>query len=241
MYKKLSKDWRWWGNFCAAVLVVAAIMLATAALRAEGTKDQADKGQTSVAQRISDLTAFINEGNIVLFHNELMDSQREADDPRSDPKKLVKFIIDIWEQNKASLPNLNWQNAVKDEFRVSVAAIITLGIRDGWIDYDQEEINRFFRDRVTANNSHVWTMAILYLAVGGNDEDAALFKRLSLSGTERVSRMAIRALGMLCSLAGKAALTQLESELSDADRRAMVAENLRLYYGDGPVKRCHSY
>jgi hypothetical protein len=216
-------------------------MAATAAFGEERVNDQVDKGQTSVAQRISNLKAFLNDGNIPLFHNELMDLQLEAYEPRGDPKEMVQFIIVIWEQNEESLPDLNWQNAKKDEFRASIAAAITLGIRDGWIEYDQEEINRYFRERVTVENSHVSRMAIMHLAIGGNDEDAGLFKQLSLSETERVSRSAIRALGMLCSRAGKEALVQLESELSDPDLRALAVENLRLYYGDAPVKRCYRY
>lgn len=232
-------NWSWRSPFRVSIFVVAAIMAATTALGAESVNNQVDSGQTSVARLISSLETFINDNNIVLFHNDLMDSQREAFDANSDTKELARFIIDIWEQDQASLPDLNWQNAKKDEFRVSIAAIITLGNRDGWIDYDQREINQFFRERVTADNSHVAIMAMLHLAVGGDDEDAVLFKKLSLSEEEAVGRRAIRALGMLCSPAGEEALKQLESEMSDTGGRARVAETLQLYYGDGPVKRCY--
>lgn len=223
------------------VFVVSAIMTATAALSAQSAHDQAGNGQRAVAQRIASLKTFLNNGNVPLFHNELTDSLREALDPGSDPTELARFIIELWEQDQRSLPDVNWENAKKDEFRVSIAAIITLGIRDHWIDYDQEEINQFFRERVTAENPHVSTMAILHLAVGGNDKDAGLLKQLSLSHTGGVARLAIRALGMLCRPAGKEALLQLESELSDQNLRARVAENLRIYYGDGPVKRCYDF
>lgn len=241
MYGQSTIKWVWRMRLSFWVFVIAAIMTATAALGAQSAHDRADNGQNAVEQRIARLKTFLNDGNVPLFHNELTDSLQEALDPDSDPSELAQFIIALWEQDERSLPDVNWASAKKDEFRVSIAAIITLGIRDHWIDYDQEEINRYFRERVTAEDPHVSTMAILHLAVGGNDRDAGLFKQLSLSHTGRVARLAIRALGMLCRPAGKEVLSQLESELSDQDLRARVAETLRLYYGDGAVKRCYDF
>jgi hypothetical protein len=214
-----------------AVFAIVAIMATMPALGAESD-------YTAVERRISDLKTFINDGNVVLFHNELMEFQGEAFSAGSARKVYAQFIFDVWEQDTASHSDLNWQNAGKDEFRVSIAAVITLGIRDGWIDFNQEEINRYFRARLTVDNPHVSLMSTLHLAVGGNDEDAMLFKELSLSETEHLARRAIKALGMMCRPAGEESLKQLASELPDSKRRALVIETLERYYGDGPALRC---
>jgi hypothetical protein len=160
-------------------------------------------------------------------------------DANNDTKDLVRFIVAIWEQDEPSIPDLDWENAGKEEFRVSAAAFITLGVRDGRINYDQDKLNQYFREKIKSDSPHIAMMAILHLGVGGSDEDAALFKKLSQSEQGPLARMAIRSLGMLCSSAGEAALEQLVSELPNEDNRELASETLEKYYGNGPVLRCY--
>ena len=234
MFGKDIKNEPWRVSARLGVYVIAAIMAAMTAMTAEG-----GNGQEPVEMRISALKTFIDDGNFVLFHNELMDSQRDADDPTIDTTELARFIVDIWDKNKSAIPDLNWQNATKDEFRIPIAGIITLGIRGRWIDYDQDKINQFLRGKVRADHPFVSTGAISHLGIGGDDKDALLFKELSLTETGQVSRSAIRALGSLCSPAGKQTLIELESEISDAEGRALVAKIFKRYYSDERVMHCY--
>lgn len=194
--------------------------------------------------RISSLKTFIDDGNFVLFHNELMKSQRDVLDSTNRPKAsahiMADFITNLWEVDESALPDLNWRNAREDRYRISVAAIITLGIRDGWISLDQAPINRYLRSKAeTADDAYIQALAISYLAVGGGDEDVVLFKRLSSSETRSVSRSAVYALGLLCSPAGEKALKQIQSEASGSDERAWAAKTLGKFYGEGRSRRCY--
>lgn len=225
--------------FRISVIAMATVLVTWPALSTGGDDQLLSVASDSPAgQRIADLKTFINDDNVVLFHNEMMEFQGEAFSAGRARMDYVQFIFDLWELDPASHADLNWGNAGKDEFRISVAAVIAIGIRDGWVEFDQEEINRYFRARLTADHPHVSLMAMIYLSVGGNDEDALLFKKLSLSKPESMARQAIKALGRMCRPSGEESLKQLESELRDGERRALVAETLKLYYGDGPASRC---
>lgn len=189
-------------------------------------------GGASADTEVGIIKKYINNGNHIGFHNELNEIRKNIEVGIVNPEEVANFLVSLWEKDKTTLTDIDWNNINRATFRVSLAGNMMLMVRDGGLVYDTSDLQEYLRGEIKNQNEPTAYLAIHHLALARNKNDIEGFHVLARSESLMIFRAAITALGIVCRTEAKNALQDIESVLLNQDRITHVKNTLERYYGN---------
>lgn len=136
--------------------------------------------------------------------------------------QILPFLVDLWSNQKAKHPELQWEIINSDIVRVDIANVLLQAQRNGRIQIDDDEFYEFLARLIESSDVQVAQNAILTLSL--IDEARSVEKILSASNRKNrwTFRSSFLALTSMCHPSAEKALDQLE--ILAKDDRETTAE-----------------
>lgn len=136
--------------------------------------------------------------------------------------QILPFLVDLWSNQKAKHPELQWEIINSDIVRVDIANVLLQAQRNGRIQIDDDEFYEFLARLIESSDVQVAQNAILTLSL--IDKARSVEKILSASNRKNkwTFRSSFLALTSMCHPSAEKALDQLE--ILAKDDRETTAE-----------------
>jgi|CXWL01.1.fsa_nt_gi hypothetical protein len=129
--------------------------------------------------------------------------------------QILPFLVDLWSNQKAKYPELQWEIINSDIVRVDIANVFLQAQRNGRIQINDDELYEFLEKLLGSSDLQVAQNAILTLSL--IDEPRSVEKILSAANRKNkwTFRSSFVALTSMCHPAAEKALDQLEVLVKD--------------------------
>jgi hypothetical protein len=129
--------------------------------------------------------------------------------------QILPFLVDLWSNQKAKYPELQWEIINSDIVRVDIANVLLQAQRNGRIQINDDELYEFLAKLLGSSDLQVAQNAILTLSL--IDEPRSVEKILSAANRKNkwTFRSSFVALTSMCHPAAEKALDQLEVLVKD--------------------------
>ena len=129
--------------------------------------------------------------------------------------QILPFLVDLWSNQKAKYPELQWEIINSDVVQVDIANVLLQAQRNGRIQIDDDELYEFLARLIGSSDLQVEQNAILTLSL--IDEPRSVEKILSAANRKNkwTFRSSFIALTSMCHTAAEKALDQLEVLVKD--------------------------
>ena len=129
--------------------------------------------------------------------------------------QILPFLVDLWSNQKAKYPELQWEIINSDIVRVDIANVFLQAQRNGRIQINDDELYEFLEKLLGSSDLQVAQNAILTLFL--IDEPRSVEKILSAANRKNkwTFRSSFVALTSMCHPAAEKALDQLEVLVKD--------------------------
>lgn len=129
--------------------------------------------------------------------------------------QILPFLVDLWSNQKAKYPELQWEIINSDVVQVDIANVLLQAQRNGRIQIDDDELYEFLARLIGSSDLQVEQNAILTLSL--IDEPRSVEKILSAANRKNkwTFRSSFIALTSMCHPAAEKALDQLEVLVKD--------------------------
>jgi hypothetical protein len=129
--------------------------------------------------------------------------------------QILPFLVDLWSNQKAKYPELQWEIINSDIVRVDIPNVLLQAQRNGRIQINDDELYEFLAKLLGSSDLQVAQNAILTLSL--IDEPRSVEKILSAASRKNkwTFRSSFVALTSMCHPAAEKALDQLEVLVKD--------------------------
>ena len=131
------------------------------------------------------------------------------------PYRELSLVMNLWSEEKAVLPSVNWAMIEQDAVRVNLADVMVQANLNGEKVPQLASIHDYVRGVVIQSREpEVVSTALLVLSLLDSPEDVNLIRRAAGRSSE-MQHVAVIALGKMCSSSAALALDDLRAHLSD--------------------------
>ena len=182
-------------------------------------------------EEIETLKNFINAGDHISFNNFFaMDLGSRIYGGEVPSAPIAEFLIELWEKRIDRHPELNWDIANSNRFRILFAIEILLAVRDWGLKYDTRDVHDYARAMALNDKMVVVISAFTALSIKGDESDVPFIKKLVSNRDFIAFRSAVRTLGSICHSDAERTLEELARFESEEKRKQWIEETLDNFY-----------
>jgi hypothetical protein len=188
---------------------VAALLLATATVHAEG-----EKFVTPVT-----LLDVFGSHDIDKIRNTLGSIRK-----MQYKGEVLPILHDVWRESREKYSNLDWPTLQKPIVRAELANILSQAWRNGTIKLDATEIHSATARLLEGDDVEVTLIALQTLETFDSEDDVSKISSIARKGEMGTFQMAISTLTLMCNPSAEKAVFALISEVKDKDSLQFIKE-----------------